>query len=195
MLVSSNFGASANPVIFRVTVVTPTVVCAVKFKVGSILFLRPVPLKLMLLSGVKLRLLPASEKLPRSRPKSPLTSGSSTVPPRCSFPPISALSPRPSTRISCGASIATSRPITRGFSGAAGAALPRRRTSSTSTLGGRLLGIPIMVRFKCTDPATSSRSRAVPLTCKSALRFAVTNLLTSGWAFRALMRRSTGMPG
>ncbi len=50
------------------------------------------------------------------------------------------------------------------------------------------------VRFRCTVPAMSSRSRAVPLTRRSAFRFAVTNLLTSGCALSAVILRSTGIP-
>ncbi len=161
-----------------VAVVSAIVVCAVKSNVGSILFLRPAPLKLTR-PVVKLSLLPESAKLPRCRSKPPLTKSESVVPPRCSSPPISASSPRPCTRNSCGACTFTSRPITNCFS-RTGTGLPRLRTSSTATSGGKLFGIPINVRFKCTVPATSSRCRAVPLTRRSALRFAVTNLLATG---------------
>ncbi len=47
--------------------------------------------------------------------------------------------------------------------------------------------MPIKVRLRCMDPATSSRSRAVPLIVRSAFRFAVISLLTSGCALRAVI--------
>src|SRR5579883_1958320 len=75
------FGASAKPVTFRVTVVGAvymTLDWATKSRDGSILPLRPSPLKLTL-PLVKLRLVPASEKAPRIILNPPLTCGSSDV--------------------------------------------------------------------------------------------------------------------
>ncbi len=176
-----------------VAVVSAIVVCAVKSSVGSILFCRPAPLKLTRPS-VKFRRPVASEKVPRSRSKPPLTSGESVVPLICRSPRILASSPLPCTRISSGACTVTLSPIMSGFPGAAGFFLPRRRTSSTATLSGSPLGMPIKVRLRCMVPATSRRSRAVPLIERSALKFDVMSLLTSGWALRAVTCKSTGIP-
>ncbi len=84
--------------------------------------------------------------------------------------------------------------MTSGFSLGLGGALPGLRTSSMATFGGSLFGICTSARLTDTLPATSSRSRAIPLMVIWESMLAVTMLLAMGWAFLATISRSTGMP-
>jgi len=76
-LLKSKTGASARPVMCMVAVVSPMVVCAVKSNVGQFCFAtRAVEAHA---PSVKFKRPVASEKVPRSRSKPPLTSGDAVV--------------------------------------------------------------------------------------------------------------------
>src|SRR6185437_2600019 len=123
---SAIFGESAKPVTCSVTVVGPlymTLDCATKSSVGSILPFSPCPLKLTL-PVVKLRLVPASAKVPRIMRNPPLTRGRSEVPRICSLPPSCASSPLPWTKMASGASRLMPRPMTNRWAAAGCGAWP-----------------------------------------------------------------------